>query len=101
MSILLTGGCGYVGSHVAVELLQAGYDVVVADNLSNSSPQVMTRVAQICGRAPLFYQIDVTDPAALDKVFAQQPIDAVIHLADYKVISQSVAEELKMICLHS
>ena len=91
MSILLTGGCGYIGSHTAVELLQAGYDVVVTDNLSNSSPVVMQRVAQICGRAPHFYQIDLTDAAALNRVFSQHNIEAVLHFADFKTLGGSVA----------
>ncbi|MBQ4425762.1 MAG: UDP-glucose 4-epimerase GalE [Lachnospiraceae bacterium] len=92
--ILLTGGAGFIGSHTAVELLNKGYDVVVADNLSNSSEEVMEQIECICGRRPLFYKLDVADPAALTLLFMEQPIDAVIHFAGCKAVGESVAKPL-------
>ena len=69
--ILLTGGCGFIGSHTAVELLQEGYEVVIADNLSNSSADVIDKIEKITGIRPLFYEIDVADAAALTALFAE------------------------------
>ena len=73
MTILVTGGAGYIGSHTAVELLEAGHDVVVVDNLSNASPKAVERVEQITGKKVRFYEQDVRDAAALAKVFAEIP----------------------------
>ena len=73
MSVLLTGGAGFIGSHTAVEMIRAGYDVVIADNLSNASPKVIDRIETIAGTRPKFYQIDVADPAALEPVFRGEP----------------------------
>jgi UDP-glucose 4-epimerase len=95
MSILLTGGAGYIGSHTAVELMQAGYEVVVADNFSNSSPDVLRRIEAIAGAPLPFYEIDVCDPAALRTVFRENSIDAVIHLAGLKAVGESVREPLR------
>ena len=95
MSILLTGGAGYIGSHTAVELLQAGYEVVIADNFSNSSPDVLRRIETIAGSPFPFYQIDVCDVAALETVFSENSIDAVIHLAGLKAVGESVREPLR------
>lgn len=89
-SILLTGGTGYIGSHAAVELLQAGRDVVIADDLSNSEAGVADRIGEIAGRAPVFYRADVSDPAALEKIFAAHEISAVMHFAGFKAVAESV-----------
>ena len=89
MKILVTGGCGYIGSHTAVELLKAGYDVVIADNLYNSKAMVIDRIEAIAGRRPAFYQIDVCDRAALEDLFDKEAIDAAIHFAGYKAVGES------------
>ncbi|MFO1413319.1 MAG: UDP-glucose 4-epimerase GalE [Burkholderiales bacterium] len=88
---LLTGGAGYIGSHTCVELLAAGWDVVVLDNLCNSSPEALTRIARIAGRAPTFVGADVRDGRALDRLFAGRRIDAVVHFAGLKAVGESVA----------
>ena len=92
--ILLTGGAGFIGSHTAVELIAQGYEVVIADDLSNSSEDVIGRIEKITGRKPLFYKLDVADAAALSQLFAEQPVDAVIHFAGYKAVGESVAKPL-------
>ena len=94
-SVLLTGGAGFIGSHTAVELLQAGYDVVIADDLSNCTEDVVTRIGRITGRAPAFHQVDVADRAALEEVFEQYDFEAVIHFAGFKAVGESVKEPLK------
>lgn len=92
MSILVTGGTGYIGSHTVVELLEAGYDVVIADNLSNSKITVLDRIEKITGKRPAFYQIDLCDEVALDHLFAEnQKIEAVIHFAGLKAVGESVS----------
>lgn len=88
--ILLTGGAGYIGSHTAVRLLEAGYDVAVADNFSNSRPDVVARIGKITGKTARLHEIDVADKPELMKVFASDRIDAVIHFAGYKAIGESV-----------
>lgn len=90
MKILLTGGAGYIGSHTAVELSAAGYDVVIADNFSNSSPKVLKRLETITGKRFPLYEIDVADKKALAKVFEENEIGAVIHFAGYKAVGESV-----------
>ena len=91
MTILLTGGTGYIGSHTAVELLHLGYDVVIADNLANSDAAVLDAIEQITGRRPAFFHCDVADAAALEQVFAAFPdIEAVIHFAGLKAVGESV-----------
>lgn len=92
--ILLTGGCGYIGSHTAVALLEAGMEVVIADNLSNSSRDVIDRIGTITGKNPLFYEMDVCDGEALSRLFSQEKIDAAIHFAGYKAVGESVAKPL-------
>lgn len=92
--ILLTGGAGYIGSHTAVELLTAGYDVVIADDLSNSEESVIDRIAIIVGRRPEFRCIDVSDRTALEALFGEYPIDAVVHFAGFKAVGESVAKPL-------
>ena len=95
MSILLTGGTGFIGSHTAVELIESGYDVIIADKLSNSSASVIDRIEQITGIRPVFYKIDVSDKAALQNLFAEQDIDAVIHFAGFKAVGESVEKPLE------
>lgn len=80
MAILVTGGAGYIGSHTCVELLTAGYDVVVVDNLYNSSEKALERVEKITGRKVKFYEADLLDQPALKEVFDKEDIDSVIHL---------------------
>lgn len=94
-TVLLTGGLGYIGSHTAVELIQNGYEVVIADNLSNSNYNVLERIKQITGKAPQFYLVDVEEEFKLANVFAEHEIDAVIHFAGYKAVGESVNEPLK------
>ncbi len=90
--ILVTGGCGYIGSHTVVELLSAGNEVLVLDNLSNSKVSVIDRVARIAGRAPRFVKADILDRKALDEVFKAHRIEAVIHFAGLKAVGESVAQ---------
>lgn len=94
-SILVTGGAGYIGSHTALALLQAGYTVVVLDNLSNSSPQALDRVAQIAGRAARLVQGDIRDSALLQRLFAEHDFAAVLHFAGLKAVGESVREPLR------
>ncbi len=89
MNILLTGGAGYIGSHTAVELMELGHEVVIADNLVNSSEKVIKRIEKISGKAPKFYKIDCCDKSALDKLFDENKIDAVIHFAGLKAVGES------------
>lgn len=90
MRILVTGGAGYIGSHTCVELLEAGYDVVVVDNLCNSKPAALERVEKISGKSLEFHQLDLRDKDALDSVFSQKNLQAVIHFAGLKAIGESV-----------
>ncbi|BBS85881.1 UDP-glucose 4-epimerase GalE [Aeromonas media] len=89
MRVLVTGGCGYIGSHTCLALQAAGMEPVVVDNLCNSKAAVLTRVAAISGQRPRFYQGDIRDPALLDSIFAEQQIDAVIHFAALKAVGES------------
>jgi UDP-glucose 4-epimerase len=93
-SILVTGGAGYIGSHTTLALLQAGYEVVVLDNLCNSSPESLRRVAELAGRAPLFVRGDIRDRALLDRLLAEHPVQAVLHFAGLKAVGESVREPL-------
>ncbi len=95
MKILVTGGAGYIGSHTCVELLNAGYEVVVVDNLSNSSEVALDRVREITGRSPTFYALDIRDADGMTKVFAAHKVDAVIHFAGLKAVGESVEQALK------
>ncbi len=88
--ILVTGGAGYIGSHTCVELLQAGQDVVVVDNLSNSSQESLRRVEKICGRSLLFREGDIRDRALLKEVMLTHEVTAVIHFAGLKAVGESV-----------
>ena len=89
MNVLLTGGAGYIGTHTCIELINAGHTVVVADNFSNSSPKAIERVEEITGKKIPLYNSDVCDVEALDKLFAENKIDAVIHFAGLKAVGES------------
>lgn len=94
MTILVTGGAGYIGSHTVVELLNANKDVVVLDNLCNASPVSLERVSQITGKTVKFYQGDILDRTLLQQIFAENPIRAVIHFAGLKAVGESVGKPL-------
>lgn len=94
MSILVTGGAGYIGSHTVVELMNAGYEVVIVDDLSNAKAEVIDRIETITGRRPAFYPIDCADAEALREVFRTHPIEAVIHFAGFKAVGESVRKPL-------
>ncbi|MGD8175748.1 UDP-glucose 4-epimerase GalE [Marinimicrobium sp. ARAG 43.8] len=87
--VLVTGGAGYIGSHVCVELFNAGYRPVVVDNFSNSKPEALRRVGEICGEAPVFYELDLNDPKGLTEVFARHSFSAVMHFAGLKAVGES------------
>ena len=95
MNVLVTGGAGYIGSHTCVELLQAGHEVAVVDNLCNSREEALRRVERIAGRPLAFHRADVRERDALRRVFNAQPIDAVIHFAGLKAVGESVAQPLR------
>jgi len=95
MSVLVTGGAGYIGSHTCVELLSAGYDVVVVDNLSNSKEEALKRVQEISGKPLKFYKVDLLDKPALEEVFKKETIDAVVHFAGLKAVGESVSIPLR------
>ena len=95
MRILVTGGAGYIGSHTCIELLNAGYEVVVLDNLYNSSEKALERVKQITGKDLTFYEADILDKEALEKIFDKEQIDGVIHFAGLKAVGESVAKPLE------
>ena len=95
MAILVTGGAGYIGSHTCIEMLGAGYDVVVIDNLDNSSSESLERVQKIAGRTLKFYEKDVRDREALREIFKENDIEAVIHFAGLKAVGESVREPIK------
>ena len=95
MTILLTGGAGYIGSHTCVELLEAGYELVVVDNLSNSKEESLNRVQRITGKKLAFVRVDLLDKQGLSRVFSEHPFDAVIHFAGLKAVGESVAVPLR------
>ena len=92
---MVTGGAGYIGSHTCIELLEAGYQVVVVDNLCNSSKKSLERVQEITGKELTFYQDDLLDSEALDAIFQRESIDAVIHFAGLKAVGESVQKPLE------
>ena len=95
MSILVTGGAGYIGSHTAVELLDAGENIIILDNFSNSSPEVLDKIKQITKKDFKFYKVDLLDENALDKVFEENNIDEVIHFAGLKAVGESVEKPIE------
>ncbi len=95
MKVLVTGGAGFIGSHTCVELIEAGYDVVIVDNLYNSCREAVSRIEKIVGRQVTFYETDLLDREALDKIFDKEQIDAVIHFAGYKAVGESVSMPLE------
>src|SRR5215469_2581294 len=96
IKILVTGGTGYIGSHTAVELQNAGFEVIIVDNLSNSNIGVLDGIEKITGIRPVFKQLDCNDKAALENLFASHPgIKGIIHFAAYKAVGESVAQPLK------
>lgn len=94
MKILVTGGSGYIGSHTVLELLEAGYETVVLDNLCNSSEESLKRVEKITGKKAVFYKADIREQAAMDKIFAEEKPEAVIHFAGLKAVGESVQKPL-------
>ncbi len=95
MSILVTGGTGFIGSHTCVELIDAGYDVVIADNLYNSKAMVVDRIETITGKRPAFYELDVCDREKLNELFEKENIEAVIHFAGYKAVGESTRKPIE------
>ena len=93
-SVLLTGGAGYIGSHTAVELINTGYNVVIVDDLSNSQEDVIDRIEKITGYRPSFYKCNCSDYTAMDKIFAEHNVGAVIHFAGYKAVGESVEKPI-------
>jgi UDP-glucose 4-epimerase len=94
-TILVTGGAGYIGSHTSVLLLERGFDIVIVDDLSNSSPRAVETIGALAGSEPAFEHIDLTDRAGLEAVFARHPIEGVIHFAGLKAVGESVSEPLR------
>lgn len=94
MTILVTGGAGYIGSHACVELLNSGHDIVVFDNYYNSSPEVLDRIKEITGRSFLAYECDMLDEEAMERIFSENKIDAVMHFAGYKAVGESCEKPL-------
>ena len=95
MKILLTGGAGFIGSHTCVELCNAGHDPVIVDNYVNSSPESVRRIGQIVGREIPHYEADVSDKAAMERIFSENSFDCVIHFAGLKAVGESVAQPLR------
>lgn len=95
MAILLPGGAGYIGSHTAVELLNAGKEIIIVDNFSNSKPEVLDKIKQITGKDFKFYELDCLDGQALEKVFEENQIEAVINFAGYKAVGESVQKPIE------
>ena len=95
MAILLPGGAGYIGSHTAVELLNAGKEIIIIDNFSNSKPQVLDAIKKITSKDFKFYKIDYTDRKKLEKVFEENNIEAVLNFAGYKAVGESVQKPIE------
>lgn len=95
MTVLLAGGAGYIGSHTAVELLNNGYEVIIVDDYSNSCPEVINRIEEVSGKRVVAYEADVKDFAAMTKIFAENSIDCVIHLAGLKAVGESVQNPIR------
>ena len=95
MKVLVTGGAGYIGSHTAVELIEAGYEAIIVDDLSNAKEDVIDRIETITGTRPVFYKEDCKDKEAMRKIFSENKIDAIIHFAAYKAVGESVQKPLE------
>ena len=95
MAVLVTGGAGFIGSHTCVELINAGYEVVIVDNLYNSCKEAVNRIEKITGKSVKFYNVDLLDKQALENVFKSESIDSVIHFAGYKAVGESVRKPLE------
>lgn len=95
MKVLVTGGAGYIGSHTAVELIEAGYEAIIVDDLSNAKEDVIDRIEAITGKRPVFYKEDCKDKEAMRKIFSENKIDAIIHFAAYKAVGESVQKPLE------
>lgn len=96
MSILITGGTGFIGSHTAVEFLERGEDLVIADNFVNSKPVVLDRIRQITGKTPVFVEVELTDADATERLFDEHPdIESCIHFAGLKAVGESVSQPLR------
>lgn len=95
MPILITGGCGYIGSHTCVELLNSNQDVVMVDNLSNSNIEVLNRIKKITAKKPVFYEADIKDTKILEAIIAKHKISAVVHFAGFKAVEESVTKPLE------
>ncbi|OKP96261.1 UDP-glucose 4-epimerase GalE [Paenibacillus sp. P46E] len=95
MIVLVTGGAGFIGSHTCIALLEAGFKVIVADNLCNSRVEILNKVMEITKKNIIFYEIDVTNEHSVDRIFSEHHIDGVIHFAGYKAVGESVKEPLK------
>lgn len=95
MKVLVTGGAGYIGSHTCVELLNAGHEIVIADNFYNSCPEALNRIKELTNKDFAFYECDIRDRAMLDKIFAENKIDAVIHFAGLKAVGESVSKPIE------
>ena len=95
MAILITGGCGYIGSHTCIELLKAGQDIEVLDNYYNAKPEALRRVQELAGKEFPFYECDIRDADGLRRIFAAHKIDAVIHFAGLKAVGESVQKPLE------
>ena len=95
MAILLPGGAGYIGSHTAVELLNAGKEIIIVDNFSNSKPEVLEKIKQITGKDFKFYELNYLDKEKLDKVFEENEIEAVLNFAGFKAVGESVQKPLE------
>ena len=95
MNVLVTGGAGYIGSHTAVELIEAGYDAIIVDDLSNAKEDVIDRIETITGKRPVFYKMDCKDKEDMRKIFSENKIDAIIHFAAYKAVGESVQKPLE------
>ena len=94
MSILVTGGAGYIGSHTLIALIEAGFEPIVVDNLCNSKKESLKRVEKITGKKIKFYENDVRDAKAMDKIFSKNNIDSVIHFAGLKAVGESVQKPM-------
>ena len=90
MSVLITGGAGFIGSHTAVQLLESGEDIIILDNFSNSSPEMLDGIRQITGMTFTFYEGDMRDKALLDRLFTENNIESVIHFAGLKAVGESI-----------